>query len=135
MALQIPGISNIPNVLKGNQIVLPGGYRSAESAQTENFKYATSNTNNYVEIHTVPAGKTWYVSTIVMQSDTINQQMFLATGTGGAEVIMMEFVASAGQLNLVLPMPTPIKFSSGTRVAFKMGAAQAGSITLIGWEE
>jgi len=129
-ALPTPGISNIPNVLKGQNVLIPTGYGTAATNQTENFKYLQTGSANYEEVYTVPAGKTFYVSSIVWHNPTAGSG-FIATGASGSEVNIMGIYSSATLMNQ-LNFNIPLKFVAGTRISVQDASL---SITFIGWEE
>ena len=129
---QQSGVSNIPNVLKGQQVLIPTGYGTSATNQSESSKYLALAGAGYEEIYTVPAGKTWYVTGIIIAPTVPGTIILLATGAGGAEVDFAGFNPATGTSTMALT--TPIKFTTGTRVSGK-DAAGSSHISLIGWEE
>ncbi len=119
------GVANIPNVLKGQNVLIPTGFGTAATNQKEGFKYKEPAGVGYEEIYTVPAGKIWYVTTLIIQN--VGGGILLATGAAASEV---DFLGATTAF--AISMTTPIKFLSGTRVSIK---GQNSNITLIGWEE
>lgn len=126
------GISNIPNQLKTQNVLIPTGFGTAATNQIENFLYIDKAGATYTLFYTVPAGKTFYVSTIVMTVTGGGDDAFLATGEAGSEV---DFIRTGSATGLVIPMPVPMKFSSGTKISAKSNAGGSADITLIGWQE
>lgn len=131
------GISNIPNQLKGNNVLISTGYGTAATNQTENFKYDNhGNNTNYEEIYVVTTGKTFYVSSIIMGNGAAGSNTGqLATGAAAAEVNALSVVVP-GDDTKIMNFNIPIKFTSATRLSWKLVAGSAGMyITLVGWEE
>ena len=131
MGLDLPsGIGNIPNVLKGNQILMPTGYRSAESTQVENHIYSTLG-NAWTALHTVSTGKTFYLSSILGKS---GGKLDLSTGAAASEVYFLSLGITGTSASFDVTLTIPMKFSSGTIIN---GATfgTTGAVTLVGWEE
>ena len=125
-------VSNIPNVLKGQNVLVATGYGTAATNQSETSKILTIAGAGYEEIYTVPAGKTWYVTAYII-SDLSGATILIATGAGGSETDIFA-VTSAAPIVHQLALTTPMKFTAGTRVSGKDGVS-GSNITLIGWEE
>ena len=124
----------VPGLLKGSRTVQSADYKSAGSNQIEALKFAqTTAADTWVEIHTVTTGKTFYVSGIVLSTEAAAKMtMNLGIGAAAAEVNIFR---AALLETLPLMFPTPIKFSSGTRISVKSSVADASFYNLIGWEE
>lgn len=106
-------------------------YRTAGSHQAENVNYhETTAVNTWQEIHTVTAGKTYYVSGIIM-SGVASLRHDIGIGASGSETAIMAAYLVGGLLSMALE--TPMKFTSGTRIAVR--CTGTGYFTLIGWEE
>jgi len=133
---KLKGVSNIPNILKGQNVLIPTGYGTAATNQTESSKYKLITTaNTWGEIYTVPAGKTWYVSTIIISSN-VNVVTEIGTGAAASETAIFKLwliatTLPAGIINLI----TPMKFTSGTMVSGRASTADDVHFTLVGWEE
>lgn len=119
--------------LFGDRPVTVTGYRSPESGQVETsaFHELTAGTT-YETIHTVTAGKTFYVTTIII------------TNRGGAAVDARLGVSSAPVLEVhfkesdtkIIEPPVPMRFASGTAVqAWSNDAGHGQAFTIIGFEE
>ena len=111
-------------------------YRTAGSHQAENLSFlSTTTADTYETVHTVTTGKTYYVSALIISTAAAGTApVTLATGPGASEVdfFKIELVADG---NFKMELPTPIKFTSGTRISFKHTGTPAHHVTLIGWEE
>ncbi|MAH49556.1 hypothetical protein CMI37_27285 [Candidatus Pacearchaeota archaeon] len=139
MALDLPGPSGIPGIVGGHTTVGPSSYRSAESAQEETFKFLSAPDSDYNEVHTVPTGKSFYVTNIIFNTtSTSKHDLLLATGAAASEVdILIVTLDSDGTAGASKDFSfiTPMKFSTGTRLSFKSLINSSGSIMLVGWEE
>ena len=112
-------------------------YRSAGSHQSENLNYEFTTDNNvWEEIVVVPAGKTYYVSGIILNTPTgSNGTVDIGTGGSGSEVISIVIGLDVTR-PVFFAFPTPIKFSSGTRISVRSHVGDEDvHTTLIGWEE
>jgi len=140
MVLDLPkkGVSNIPNVLKGNVIYQPGGYGSSpESSQQENYIYNLHGNNTaFEEIYTVPAGKTLYISSIILTTNDGDRAYRIATGAAASETDFL-VLSTLNGTNVQINLNIPMKFTSGIRISWKPGVSTSADhhITLIGWEE
>ena len=124
----IGGVSNIPNVLKGQQVLIPTGYGTAATNQTENSILTDVSGTDYDEIYIVPVGKTFYVTSIIC---AFTSDVIIATGGAGSEVDRMRILSTTEQLNFSIPL----KFSAGTRISGKEAINSGSFISLVGWEE
>lgn len=116
--------------------VISSDYKSADSHQRENLKYLlTQAASTWVEIYTVPDGKTWYVTGVILHTnDGTNRLIQLGVGAAAAEsVIMSAFISLTNGFQMA--MPTPLKFQSGERITGRINTASDGYYTLIGFEE
>ena len=111
-------------------------YRSAGSHQTENLKILFQTTaNTWEEIYTVPEGKTFYVSGIWLTPvDTQTFTIKIGTGEAASEVAFFS-ARKLASVNIFLNVPTPIKFSSGTRISGRVDQTNGLFFILVGWEE
>ncbi len=109
-------------------------YRTAGSHQAENVNnLITSTGSTYEVIHTVTVGKTYYVSAIAFSSG-VTTTCKMAIGASASEVDIFA-VRITEPSPLALAIPTPLKFSSATRITVWHDAANEAYFTLIGWEE
>ncbi len=111
-------------------------YRTAGSHQAENLKSITlTAANTWTELHVVPTGKTYYVSAIIIATPASgNISQFIGTGASAAEVVILGMISN-NLTGFRMAIPTPLKFSSGTRISVRADNASAHYFTLIGWEE
>ncbi len=113
-------------------------YRSAGPHRAENIKIlSTITADTYEAIHTVTAGKTFYVSALAIFNTIVATSAVtavIATGESASEVDVFGAIVNLGNA-LVMTLPTPIKFSSGTRITGKHTGTNLTIFNLIGWEE
>jgi hypothetical protein len=121
-------------LLGGDTKVTSGDYKSAGSHQNENLHYVGSADGNWHLVHTVTAEKTYYVSSLMITTIAASMTFEIGTGNAGAEVAVMQG-ALTNAAPILMAFPTPIKFSSGTKISFKIGIATSSYCSLIGWEE
>ena len=122
-------------LLQGSEIVQTADYKSAGSHQVENnaYKQITAN-NTYETVYTVTTGKTYYMSAIVLAGAAAGYTQTIATGAAASEVVFFaRDCTNEGAFQIALP--TPVKFSSGTRIAAKSTTDDNFHIMLFGWEE
>ena len=125
-------------LIKSQDALLSANYRSAGSHQSESINAVTQSVAGvWVTICTVPSDKTYYVTGIWASTSGATNETMLATGSAGSETMFASFLNGqnyAPSCVQVSPL-TPIKFSSGTRIASKITAAVNTTTTLVGWEE
>ncbi len=124
-------------LLGTKQTVQTADYKSAGSNQNEILKTASASpVSTWVVIHTVPTGKTYYVSTIVVSTSADNVLTSMGTGSSGSEttIFSIRLDETAGTGIAIMTLPTPIKFSSGTIISVRTETTNV-SWNLIGWEE
>ena len=120
-------------LLQDKSNIQTADYRSAGSHQAENLKYKGTTTGAWAEIHTVTEGKTFYVSGIAISTGETTI-VHIGTGAAASEVTIFG-IQILVNVPLVLTLPTPMKFSSGTRISVKAETEQNAHFSLIGWEE
>ncbi len=121
------------NLFGDDKTLQTADYRTAGSHQAENIHFKLqASAGNWGEIHTVTEGKTFYASAIILISATDGLSE-LGIGAAASEVTILAF-NTKDALPLVMAIPTPMKFSSGTRIAIKSAGTDVRG-TLIGWEE
>lgn len=111
-------------------------YKSAGSHQAENVNMElVTDANTWEEIYTVPDGKTYYISAIFISTEVAGPNtMQIGTGASAAEVAF--FIHKVGNtLPFDEAMPTPLKISSGTRLAVRTDTDSDVWFVLVGWEE
>lgn len=111
-------------------------YRSAGSHQAENIKTTeTSAANTWQLIHIVTAGKTFYISAVIFTTAGTPRFASLGTGEPAAEVTIMKINMTNGNEHFIMELPTPIKFTSATKISVRYSGADITTYSLIGWEE
>ena len=119
------------------RLVSGTGYRTAETGQNEIFKYDKHGANtNYEEIYTVPTGKTFFVTDVLIGNEpSTANDVAIATGAAASEVDFMFFpIASLERIHLSFQVQ--MRFTSGTRISWLLGTSVSFvHITLIGFEE
>ena len=114
--------------------VLSSNYKSADSHQNEVLIQETVESQAaYEEAYVVTTGKTLYISFILMSMGNADL-MRLATGSAGSEVDFLKAYIAASDPMLIM-LPTPIKFSSGTRISVYNPQAADAQLTMVGWEQ
>ena len=112
-------------------------YRTAGSHQAENINHIEINNQaaTWIEIHTVTTGKTYYVSGIILSTDssTIGLSLIGIGGAGSEVTIFKRTIRDTVPMDL--GMETPLKFASGTRISGRVNNAAVAQFVLIGWEE
>jgi hypothetical protein len=111
-------------------------YKSAGSNQTENASYLTvSGAAAWNTLYTVPTGKTYYCSCIVMSTNNgVEDLLSMATGGAGSEAAFLKTRCSL-TARFLATFPTPIKFSSGTRISVRAETGSDAFFTIVGWTE
>ena len=113
-------------------------YRTAGSHQAENLNFEfITDADVWEEILTVTEGKTYYVSAMyfALNITTTFRRMEIGVGASAAEVVVLA-VQPTRENPAIMTLPTPIKFSSGTRISLRtVNSAEDGFVTLVGWEE
>lgn len=125
-------------LIGSQEVPMSASYRVAGSHQSENLNYElVTDANQWEEIYVVPSGKTYYVTGIVVNSTSAGQaQCWFGTGAAASEsLFMMGYSSNAVGGMWQLEFPTPIKFTSGTRIAVRTNAPDDVHFTLIGYEE
>lgn len=113
-------------------------YKSAGSHQVENLhSVLQSAAGTWVEIHTVTTGKTFFVTGIIMSTDSDSARVHLGTGASASEVSILTMWAGkiTNFRDVQVMLETPLKFSSGTRISAQNNTANATYYSLVGWEE
>ncbi len=129
------GVSNIPNVLKNTNVLIPTGYGTAATNQSETSKFLGPAGTGYEVIHTVSTGKTWYITGVVISGSDTGGSQTIATGASASEVdIFGVKLDSTNFPSFSMALTTPMKLTSATRVTVK-DTTGTGIFTLIGWEE
>ena len=131
-------VLNFPGLL-GNQdkTLQTADYRSAGSHQAENLKYkeVDNDADTWIEIHTVTTGKTFYVSGLIISTNqTTAVKTLIGTGAAASEVTFLTYQALT-TAPLIMALPTPLKFASGTRISVRAADTSSHHFVLIGWEE
>ena len=112
-------------------------YRTAGGNQNENIKLLkiTGAADTWTEIYTVTEGKTFYVSAVIISINLSGGPIAdIGTGEAASEVSVFATVLNNNN-RLNLSFPTPIKFSSGTRISCRTNSTNSTYFVLIGWEE
>ena len=124
-------VLNLPGSLFEDRNITTVGYRSPESGQNEIFITARLEDANFLLVFTVPAGKTFFLSTLTT-STTTQGLMRVATGEAASEVavVQWELVANAIQIG---NFNVPMVFASGTKIS--VSGVATSFFTLIGWTE
>ena len=132
MALTFPGLFG-----GGDKTLQTADYRTAGSHQVENLNFMTTAvTSTWVEIHTVTTGKTYYVTAVIMHTNSVGAvHMEIGIGAPASEATIMQVIVGTDMEQFKMTFPTPIKFSSGTRISGRMDSAGTYYWTLVGWEE
>jgi len=111
-----------------------GDYKSAGSHQNEVHQYELVNLNGtYEPFYTVAAGKTLFVSSIVLTHGAA-ATLSLATGAPASEVVFLVVTFTGASTRDLTPV-TPLKFTAGTIISAINNHDTDGSVTLIGWLE
>lgn len=123
-------------LLGTEQKIQTADYRSAGSHQAENIHYElVTDAAQWEEIHTVTTGKTFYCSAIIISTEVAGFiPAAIGTGAAASEVVIIK-VNIKEDVTFSMALPTPIKFSSGTRIAAWANTDTDTHFTLIGWEE
>ena len=122
----------------GDTTLQTADYRTAGSHQSENLKYLSNTAlNTWTTIYTVPVGKTFYISGIIIVSGSAGENYKIATGDAGSESTFMTTNQGSTTNSLVLQfnLSTPLKIPSGTRLSFRASTAENSHVSLLGWEE
>lgn len=124
------GMPNIPNILKTGTVLVGVGYGTLADYQVTNSVYKDVPGVVWTLMYTVPAGKIFYVSSILIKGNA-GDYVSLATGEAESEVTFAAIPAEATNINLTIPL----KFAAGTKISGKGHTAGTDFVTLIGWEE
>ena len=125
----------VPNIFPDRKVTALE-YQTKGTSQNEtlvNF-VATANAT-WETAYTVPAGKTFYLTKVLLTNISNANARLLQFGTSTIQPILLEDVAISSTSGYDFLIP--IKFTTGTILQLKAenGAASDESITLIGWEE
>jgi len=110
-------------------------YKSAGSHQHETLIYAETGDANYHLVYTVPAGMTFYVSSLFFSTDSGDRiGVAIATGNAASEVINLAIHIISGQ-NFTSPLVTPINFAADTKISVRGSVGVGCLFNLVGWIE
>lgn len=90
--------------------------------------------SSWVEIDTVPVGKTFFCNTIVISTDAAAAIVRLGVGAAASEVAFMGATPATGA-DFVPYIQVPLKFEAGVRLAAYSTVAASTLFTLSGWLE
>lgn len=112
-------------------------YKSADSNQGEILDYAKTETAaTWLALRTVTAGKTFYVSSLIISCSAAGSQVVqVGTGDPGSETPVFSGFTDA-TTPLIMNFPVPIKFTTGTKISVKNETSTTHTyFNFIGWEE
>jgi len=124
-------------VLENRKVLVPTGYRSAESGQVETSAYDEhGNNTNYEVIYTVTTGKTFFITDIIgAEASSAARLHLIATGESASEVVFLAYTLAADE-SKHLSFLVPLKLTSATIISWKMSAGSTNNhLTIIGFEE
>lgn len=105
---------------------------------TQIHKYSTTITNTTETMHTVTAGKTFYLSSAyILQNTTVATNGFLSV-TDAADNVLFEIARCTAATPLVISrqFPMPLKIAAGCKIKATAGDANSHvNATIDGWEE
>jgi len=140
MALDLPikkGVSNIPNVLKGQNVLIPTGYGTAATNQTENIiSFATTQNNTWETAYTVPTGKTFYITQIhtIETGGTVLDNVQIGIGAT-PDIIWSDNTLGSGATEIIRFEPIPLKVTTQIQVRVSDVSFVNLLTVFIGWEE
>jgi len=92
------------------------------------------NNTTYSTDYTVTAGKTLYLTGIVITNqDTNTRSIYVSFDGGTTDHLLIGFVNASDSKSLMFP--TPIVIAAGENIQSKINAAGTYGITYNGWEE
>ena len=129
---------NFGNVIDTDKKLIPTGYRSPDSGQTET-EGTLSHTaaDAYETLYTVTTGKSFFATSIICSNVDGNPEVLnFARGAPAGEVDFLSFNIE-DNATLQFTFPTPIKFTSATRISVGCNPVGADNIkiNILGFEE
>ena len=126
------------NGLTGTSVTISGsvaaGLPTPTATQTIQNKTATSGDANYHTIHTVTAGKTLYITDIVLtETSGTNCNFFFSIDNGASALFNLPVSSGVLGGNSNIHFVTPIKVAASEVVAFKVSAGN-GKCLISGFE-
>jgi hypothetical protein len=120
-------------------VYMPTAYRTTESSQTEYGAYlAMLKSTNWQLLYTVPAGKSFYITSVTLRSDQAEGYYSdVVIGPSGTAVIMIPQICKGSNgASEHLIFPTPVKFVQGTILSAKKSSSDYNTwITINGYLE
>ena len=110
-------------------------YLEGAGGSAGNIEFVSTNLQNtWAIILTVPVGKTYYLTNVLISTGGLGPIFYIGTGAAGSEVTSMQIQLRPDTV-YDWDFTTPVKFSSGTIISIKKSEAIRIETTFIGREE